>query len=226
MRNVSHEIRTPLNIINGFAQVLVEMGPDMSESERDEAAKTIGNSTHQITSLVNKMLALANESTKNLMEQAEQTDGLVICQKAIADMPQVDATKIRVTLDDQTNGDSMLYTNGDSLLLMLNNILENSAKFTTEGHIILKVRTENQKGVKTMFFTVEDTGCGIPADKVDSIFDRWMKVDEFKEGLGLGLAYCKETAQKLGGTLRLVETSEQGTTFELGLPVEKRSEKK
>ena len=72
-----------------------------------------------------------------------------------------------------------------------------------------------------MLFTVEDTGCGIPADKVDTIFERFMKVDEFKEGLGLGLAYCWETAQKLGGTLRLVETSEQGTTFELGLPVEK-----
>ena len=50
-----------------------------------------------------------------------------------------------------------------------------------------------------------------------------MKVDEFKEGLGLGLAYCWETTQKLGGTLRLVETSPEGTTFELGLPVEKKS---
>ena len=221
IRNVSHEIRTPLNIINGFSQVLAEMGPDMGDLERSVVAKNIGNSTYQITSLVNKMLAIAHDSTKNLMEQAEQIDGIAVCQKAIANMPQVDDTKIKVKLDDQTNGDNMLFTNGDSLLLMLSYILENSAKFTEAGHIILKVRTEKQKGRKMMLFSVEDTGCGIPSDKVGTIFQRWMKADEFKEGLGLGLAYCWETAQKLGGELKLDQTSEAGTTFTLKLPVEK-----
>lgn len=221
IRNVSHEIRTPLNIINGFSQVLTDQETDLGEEERGEVAKTIGRSTRQITSLVNKMLALANESTKDLASQMEQTDGLEICRKALADIPEVNPEKIKVMLDDQTNGDVMLYTNGDSLLQMLGNILENAVKFTEQGHIILKVRTEKQKGTKMMFFTVEDTGCGIPENKIDTIFQRWTKVDEFKEGLGLGLAYCQETTQKLGGTLRLVETSEKGTTFELGLPVEK-----
>ena len=224
IRNVSHEIRTPLNIINGFSQVLAEMGPDMGDLERGVVAKNIGHSTYQITSLVNKMLAIANDSTKNLMEQAGQIDGIAISQKAIANMPQVDDTKIKVKLEDQTNGDKMLYTNGDSLLLMLSYILENSAKFTEAGHIILKVRTEKQNNRKMMLFSVEDTGCGIPSDKQGTIFQRWMKVDEFKEGLGLGLAYCWETAQKLGGELTLDQTSEAGTTFTLRLPVE-RSEK-
>ena len=63
IRNVSHEVRTPLNIINGFSQVLAEMGPDMGDKERGEVAKTIGHSAYQITSLVNKMLAIANDST-------------------------------------------------------------------------------------------------------------------------------------------------------------------
>ena len=222
IRSVSHEIRTPLNIINGFAQVLTDQGTMLGEEERNEVAQTIGHNTRQITSLVNKMLALANESTKDLASQMELTDGLEICRKAIADMPEVNPERIKVTLDDQTAGKGMLYTNGDSLLQMLGNMLENSAKFTEEGHIILKVHTEKQKGKKMMLFTVEDTGCGIPSDKVSTIFQRWVKVDEFKEGLGLGLAYCWETAQKLDGTLRLVETSEKGTIFELGLPVEKR----
>ena len=168
------------------------------------------------------MLALANESTKDLLEEAENTDGVEICRRAIADMPDVNHEKIKVEFVDQTEGKSMLYTNGDSLLQMLGNILENAVKFTEQGHIILKVRTEKVKGTKMMFFTVEDTGCGIPSDKIATIFQRWVKVDEFKEGLGLGLAYCWETTQKLGGTLRLVDTSPQGTTFELGLPIEKR----
>ena len=221
IRNVSHEIRTPLNIINGFTQVLADQGSDMGDTERKAISNTIGNSTRQITSLVNKMLALANDSTKDLLSEVDMTDGLEICQKAIADMPDVDPNRIKVSLDDQTGGDKMLYTHGDSLLQMLGNILENSVKFTEKGHIILKVRTEKEKNRKMMFFTVEDTGCGIPSDKVGTIFQRWVKADEFKEGLGLGLAYCWETAQKLGGSLRLVETSEKGTTFELGLPVER-----
>jgi signal transduction histidine kinase len=221
IRNVSHEIRTPLNIINGFTQVLADQGSDMGDTERKAISNTIGNSTRQITSLVNKMLALANDSTKDLLSEVDMTDGLEICQKAIADMPDVDPNRIKVSLDDQTGGDKMLYTHGDSLLQMLGNILENSVNFTEEGHIILKVRTEKEKNRKMMFFTVEDTGCGIPSDKVGTIFQRWVKADEFKEGLGLGLAYCWETAQKLGGSLRLVETSEKGTTFELGLPVER-----
>lgn len=221
IRNVSHEIRTPLNIINGFSQVLTDKEADLGDEERSEVADTISHSTRQITSLVNKMLALANENTKDLASQMEKTDGLEICRKALAEMPSVNPEKITVTLDDQTGGNAMLYTHGDSLLQMLGNILENSVKFTEQGHILLKVRKEKREGRKMMLFTVEDTGCGIPADKIDTIFERFTKVDEFKEGLGIGLAYCRETTQKLGGTLRLVDTSEKGTTFELGLPVEK-----
>ena len=68
-------------------------------------------------------------------------------------------------------------------------------------------------------FTIEDTGCGIPSDKIGTIFNRFTKVDEFKEGLGLGLAYCHETVAKLGGTLVLDQTSAAGTTFTLSLPI-------
>ena len=224
IRNVSHEVRTPLNIINGFSQVLAEMGPYMGDKERGEVAKNITHSAYQITSLVNKMLAIANDSSKDLMAQATETDGVAICCKAIENMPAVDAEKVKVKLDNQTNGNVMLYTNGDSLLLMLSYILENAVKFTEKGHIILKVRTEKQKGRKMMLFSVEDTGCGIPSDKVGTIFQRWVKVDEFTEGLGLGLAYCWESAQKLGGALTLDQTSEAGTTFTLSLPVEKTND--
>lgn len=215
IRNVSHEIRTPLNIINGFSQVLTDENYIFEQNERHNIADTINNNTRQITSLVNKMLALANESTKDLLKDVEQTDAVDICQRAIAAMPQVDAEKIKVLFEDLTSGDAHLMTNGDSLLQMLDNILENAVKFTEKGYIRLTV----EKSKENMVFTVEDTGCGIPADKVGTIFNRWVKVDEFKEGLGLGLAYCYETAQKLGGSLKLDHTSTEGTTFKLYLPI-------
>lgn len=216
IRSVSHEIRTPLNIINGFTQVLTDDGPEFAPEERKELADTIGRNTRRITSLVNKMLALANEHTKDLMKDVEETDAWDICKRAIETMPEVDRSKIAVELKDETDSsDKKLTTNSDSLLQMLGNILENAAKFTEQGYIRLKLKKD-----KTNFkFTIEDTGCGIPEDKVSTIFERFVKVDEFKEGLGLGLAYCHETVTKLGGALTLDHTSEAGTTFTLSLPI-------
>ena len=216
IRSVSHEIRTPLNIINGFTQVLTEEGSEFEPSERKSIADTISKNTRHITSLVNKMLALANEHTKDLLKDVDVCDALDICSRAIAAMPAVDPTKIKVELNDLTDGeDKKLVTNSDSLLQMLGNILENASKFTEEGYIRLTL-----KKVSDYFnFIIEDTGCGIPENKISTIFDRFVKVDELKEGLGLGLAYCHETVEKLGGTLTLDKTSEEGTTFTLSLPI-------
>ena len=216
IRSVSHEIRTPLNIINGFSQVLTNEENTFEPEERHEIASTINTSTRQITSLVNKMLGLANENTKDLLKEVEDTDALAICHEAISAMPPVDPNSISVELEDQTNDKgTLLCTNSDSLLQMLGNMLENSVKFTEKGFIRLILRNDG----RIMWFTVEDTGCGIPEDKISTIFERFVKVDEFKEGLGLGLAYCYETAGKLGGSLRLDHTSDEGTCFTLGLPL-------
>ena len=216
IRNVSHEIRTPLNIIKGFTEVLTDESNAFESQERQYIAATISDNTRQITSIVNKMLVLANEDTKDLLKAVENTDVLDICQRTLQNMPSIGNKPIKVIFDDQTHDDiTQLQTNSDSLSLMLGNLLENAVKFTEEGLISLILSHD-----KTHFhFTVEDTGCGIPADKVDTIFERFTKVDTFKEGLGLGLAYCHETAQKLGGDLQLDRTSDQGTSFTLSLPI-------
>ena len=216
IRNISHEIRTPLNIINGFTQVLTEESMEFDPDERRTIGNTISDNTLQITSLVNKILALANESSQDLISKVEETDALDVCRKAIQGMPHVDATNVEVLFDDQIpEGEEKFFTNGYSLLMMLSYMLENSVKFTEKGHIRLMLERDDSH----FLFSVEDTGCGIPEDKVEVIFERFMKVDEFKEGLGLGLAYCYETAQKLGGNLRLAQTSKEGTTFTLSLPI-------
>ena len=216
IRSVSHEIRTPLNIINGFTQVLTDEGAELAPADRKSIADTISTNARHITSLVNKMLALANEHTKDILKEAEETDALDICRRAIAGMPNVDTSKVKIELDDQTEGENKkIVTNSDSLLQMLSNILENAAKFTEQGYIRLTMKKDKTH----IHFTVEDTGCGIPQDKINTIFKRFVKVDNFKEGLGLGLAYCRETVEKLGGTLTLDKTSEAGTSFTLSLPI-------
>lgn len=216
IRSVSHEIRTPLNIINGFTEVLTEDSNSFEPGERKEIANTISTNTRQITSLVNKMLALANENSKDLLKEAEETDGITLCHRAIQAMPPVDPKRVKVEFLDKTqDGNGMLCTNEDSLLQMLGNLLENSVKFTEEGSICLILSKDDT----FCHFTVEDTGCGIQKDKVDHIFERFIKGDEFKEGLGIGLAYCHETAQKLGGRLTLDHTSDEGTSLTLCLPI-------
>jgi len=223
IRSVSHEIRTPLNIINGFTQVLMEPNAEFEPEERQSLADTIGKNTRQITSLVNKMLALANEHTKDLLKDVDETDALDICHKALNAMPPVDPTRVNIELVDAIEEqDKTLTTNSDSLLQMLGNILENSAKFTEDGYIRLTL----SKDKSYFHFTIEDTGCGIPSDKIGTIFNRFTKVDEFKEGLGLGLAYCHETVVKLGGTLVLDQTSTLGTTFTLSLPIKLKTTNK
>ena len=221
IRNVSHEIRTPLNIINGFSQVLTDEDCTFTPEERHEIATTIGENTRQITSLVNKMLALANESTKDLMVDAVETDVSDVCRRAIEAMPIIDTEKIKVEFIDTTDGETTIETNGDSLLQILENLLENAAKFTEQGHIYLKLDRDDEN----FYFTVEDTGCGIPDDKKSTIFEYFVKADEFKQGLGLGLAYCHKIAKKLNGKLLLVKTSDEGTTFTLNLPIKLKKHK-
>ena len=143
--------------------------------------------------------------------------GVALCHRAIQAMPPVDPTRVQVVFEDRTSeGNGRLCTNEDSLLQMLGNMLENSVKFTDKGHIRLILARDES----FMSFTVEDTGCGIRKEDVDHIFERFTKGDEFKEGLGLGLAYCHETAHKLGGNLTLNYTSDKGTSFTLSLPTQ------
>ena len=216
IRNVSHEIRTPLNIINGFTHVMADDSQALGDEERQNIADTIEQNTRHITSLVNKMLALANESTKNLLDNLKAVDGLEIGRNAILSMPKTDPQHVVVGMDDRTgDGNAMLETNADSLLQMLNCLLENAVKFTDEGHILLAV----SKDAEMVCFTVEDTGCGIADDQAAHIFDRFVKGDEFREGLGLGLAYCRETTRKLGGHLVLDRDYREGARFILSLPI-------
>ena len=128
IRSVSHEIRTPLNIINGFTQVLTNEKHTFEPEERNNIAETVNTSTMQITSLVNKMLALANDSTKDLLKEAEATDAHAVCQAALDTMPLVDPERIKVEFEDLTNEHgTIICTHSDSLLQILENMLENSA---------------------------------------------------------------------------------------------------
>ena len=97
---------------------------------------------------------------------------------------------------------------------VINNFLTNAMKFTETGSIIFGY--EQREG--GLYFYVKDTGCGIPADKVDSIFDRFVKLNNFKQGTGLGLAICQSIVHKLGGKIGVDSEEGKGSTFWFLIP--------
>lgn len=218
IRNVSHELRTPLNIIYGFSQVLTNTDMPLSDEERHEAAVTIDENTRHITSLVNKMIALADEDATDITGDLHQVNCIDACHQAIIAMPPVDPTQVKVELHTLVPEDFCIQTNVNCLQRMLSCLLENAVKFTEKGKIALTVKQPASDEEGAVQFVVEDTGCGISQGALPHLFTRFVKGDEFKKGLGLGLAYSYETAQKLGGVLEYDATYNNGCRFILKLP--------
>lgn len=118
--------------------------------------------------------------------------------------------------------DPVLHTNSKRVVQVLQHLLHNAAKFTVEGEIILTYTCRIPE--RTMLFTISDTGPGIPAEKQEAVFERFVKLDTFAQGTGLGLPVCRLIAAKLGGSLRVDPSYTEGCRmiFEVpfGLPEE------
>ena len=218
IRHVSHELRTPLNIINGFTQVLTNKDMPLSDEERHQVAITMEENTQHIISLVNKMIIMADEDATDIRSNLHKVNCIKACQQAIVAMPPVDATKVKVELHTPVPDNLCITTNAECLKHMLGCLLENATKFTEKGRIALTVEQKPTDGGDVRFI-VEDTGFGISQEAQPFIFDRFTKGDEFSKGLGLGLAYCYETAQKLGGGLEHDTGYSHGTRFIITLPL-------
>ena len=94
-------------------------------------------------------------------------------------------------------------------------LMENAVKYTDKGSITLRGESDD----KLLTITVEDTGCGIPADEAEHIFDRFVKLNSFKEGIGLGLPLSRKLAEQLGGTVTLDTTYKAGARFIVTIPI-------
>lgn len=217
IQNITHEVRTPLNIISGFAQVVASPDAAPDVLERQEIAKMMTHNTRVITNLIDEMLELSLNETA---EEVTLEDGVHI-GRLLSDIQEEnnELTKPDVPLyfDNQLPAGFTMTTNKDMLRRILNALLDNAIKFTEEGSITLKAWTDNRQ----LFFSIEDTGCGIAKEDAIRIFDRFTKLDEFKEGLGLGLSLCRMLATRLHGSLVLDQSYVgPGARFVLSLPIQ------
>ena len=209
IQNVTHEVRTPLNIITGFAQVIAS--PDLADNpeERQHISKMMQKSTRQVTVLMDEIIGLSlidSTAQMNKDDEPKINDMLRGLQTEYKDYV-TDETEVK--LETELTEGFTLKTNENMLRRILACLMENAAKYTNKGCITLRAKTENN----LLKLTVEDTGSGIPAEEAERIFDRFVKLDSFKEGIGLGLPLSRRLAEQLGGNVELDTTYAGGARF-------------
>lgn len=213
LANMSHEIRTPLNAIVGFAGLL----SNASESERNSYVEIIKGNTNMLLQLVNDILDMSKIEAGTLEFIYSDTDVNQIMRELEGifrlRLEEADSS-VRIVFEPCLPV-CFIHTEKNRVSQVLSNFLSNAFKYTKEGSITLgyKVREDD------IYFYVQDTGAGIPAGKVDKVFERFMKLDAKKQGTGLGLSISRTIIKKLGGEIGVFSEYGKGSTFWFTLPV-------
>jgi signal transduction histidine kinase/CheY-like chemotaxis protein/HPt (histidine-containing phosphotransfer) domain-containing protein len=218
LANMSHEIRTPLNGILGFTELLLRGADQGDEAERTDFLKTIRSSGRHLLELINDILDISKiEAGQLQVEEISFSPHQVMAE--VVSVMRVPAQKKGISLDYRWESGVPDYVRSDPhrLKQLLMNLINNAIKFTDEGSVILAAKVENTRPAGTLHLEVRDTGIGIPADKLDTIFQPFVQADSSVTrkygGTGLGLAISRRIAQALGGDLSVKSTPGQGSSF-------------
>lgn len=214
LQNMSHEVRTPLNAVVGFSQLLALPAEMLSDEERQQYAGYVNSNSQLLITLVEDVLAIADVEKGSLRIILADCEVNQICQNAINNCLERCKPGVSLTYKQTLPAQFMVKNDPNRILQVLLNFLTNACKNTEKGSIEL---TCEQKG-DNLLFAVTDTGCGIPEDKREMIFQRFTKVDEFKQGSGLGLNICKKIASCLHADVRLDTTYTSGARFVFEVP--------
>jgi len=213
LANMGHEIRTPLNAIVGFADLLPVVE---SEKDRNQLINEIQNNNRKLLRIIDGLVSMSKveAEAKNLVKS--QTD-LVPLLKEIAQNHATIIDQQNVTLVTQfPYVQLMINTDVPKLTEIVNNLMQNAVKFTQKGCITLGY--DLQEGDHLRIW-VKDTGKGIPKADQSKIFDRFVKLDEYIPGTGLGLSVAKSHATSLGGTIGVDSHVGKGSFFWVDLPL-------
>ena len=210
VRNITHEVRTPLNIISGFAQVIADPELVAGPEERAHIAEMMQKNTQLITSLIDEMLELSlNENTESTVSKEDTVEVNDLIRDFMQENKYKAGKDIQLKFESSLDEHFTLQTNEEMLKRVVNLLFDNAVKYTQKGSITLKTSADDEQ----LTLEVEDTGTGIPAKEAEAIFERFVKLDTFKEGLGLGLPLCRMIVNRLGGSVNLDTTYKKGARF-------------
>lgn len=208
LSNMSHEIRTPLNAIVGFSQILDSEMDDTNECK--EYTHIITENSALLLNLVNDILDLSRLESERYRFTFEQQNLAECCRSALISVEHRVAPGVELKFKPKDKG-FILNTDKFRLQQILINLVGNAAKFTQKGFIELAYTIDRENGF--VRFTVTDTGCGIPADKQDAVFERFEKLNECAQGTGLGLSICRIIAERFEGEVTLDKEYTGGARF-------------
>ena len=216
---ISHELRTPLGAIGGYATLLEEgiQGP-LSEGQREYIGRILHNQRHLLR-LVDELLDLAKIESGHfpLRLGAVRVQGVLDSVQAMIE-PQIHTS--RLNLEVRPCDDSLVVRgDGDRVEQIVLNLLSNAVKFTPAGGVVKITASARDAVIEVQ---VQDTGVGIAADKLESIFDPFFQIEQSgggtRSGTGLGLSISRELARAMGGDLTAESIPGEGSTFRLSLP--------
>ena len=200
MKSMKHEIRTPLNGIMGFSQLLSSMY--IADEQAHQMTEVIEKQSMLLAKIIDDILEIADADTVKPKIENCAIDEIV--ESSMATARQVVNADVAFAYKPFSTG-VVISTDSHILQTILVKVLDNAAKFTKQGSITVLTK-QIEHGIS---FIVEDTGSGIPADKTETVFDQFTKLDEFSQGTGMGLTLCRTIIQKLNGKI-FVDTSYSG----------------
>ena len=215
INSMCHEIRTPLNAINGFSDLLLE--GDHDHDTRREFREQIWASTTALTTLLENMLELSSlVSSEEPLPLAETDLGLLCAERLQIQHELSQNPSVEYVLKGGGRGTCVIPTNETYMTRVIDNLLQNAAKFTAAGSVTVCCDKDNR--TRKLRIRVTDTGIGIAPDKQEWVFDRFTKVDSFKPGSGIGLYLCRLIVTRLGGAIRVCPDYRAGCCIEITLP--------
>ena len=211
LANMSNEIRTPLNAIVGFSKLVIDAE---CTNEKEQYAEIIERNSEILLNLFNDILDLSSLEADSLSFNIRPIKLIDICLQLEQQFCYKVKNGTKLILDDV---DTELYVSGDwnRIIQIISNLLSNAAKFTPKGEIHFGYR-EKEDFVE---FYVKDSGIGIPAERVATIFQRFGKINDFVQGTGLGLTLCRMLVEKMRGRIWLPSQEGKGSRFYFTLPL-------
>lgn len=218
LANMSHEIRTPLNAIVGFSNIISETE---DEQERQTYLDIIHRNNDLLLQLIDDILDFSKIESGALVYHIDNTDIKKICEEvALADSLKI-KPGVKLIFDNDLPSISV-KTDEKRITQVLSNFVNNAIKFTDTGNITISYKKEGKK----LYVGVSDTGIGISENNIGRIFQRFIKINDFHQGTGLGLTICKTIIESLGGSIGVDSVLDKGSTFWFTLPLEESEKPK
>ena len=215
MASMTHELRTPLNAIVGFTGVLEALG---DSTERAEYVRIIRNSSDMLQRLINDIIEVSSMTEGSITIKKEKVNFAAAFEDICMTLEQRVQEPGVTFIKENPYESFMTSLDIERIQQVLTNFVANAVKFTREGHIKVGYRYEREG----LYLYCEDTGAGIPKEKQKMIFERFVKLDEFVQGTGMGLAICKSIAESCQGEIGVIsEGTDKGSTFWVWIPCER-----